>query len=210
MSLTDSQIIDLSKRMSIPLAGVFFKDELTTPLEYNKAYIVNLQDSTDEDGNDNEGTHWTYLQLTKYENGKIEKIFFDPYGAPPSAHIKKVVEETTKTKGLPYTERDIQSLMNNACGWYCLALGHFINASKYRSGSLYDDVGCFVDLFDDLNKSIDFKKNEYILKHFFRSEDPQFRKTIEVITKEDEKGGIDAFKDPNMIRVPIETKMMSK
>ena len=210
MSLTDSQIIDLSKRMNIPLAGVFFKDELIAPLEYNKAYIVNLQDSIDEDGNDNDGTHWTYLQLTKYENGKIEKIFFDPYGAPPSAIIKKVVEETTKTKGLPYTERDIQSLMNNACGWYCLALGHFINASKFRSGSLYDDVGCFVDLFDDLNKSIDFKKNEYILKHFFRSEDPQFRKTIEVITKEDEKGGIDAFKDPNMIKVPVETKMMGK
>jgi hypothetical protein len=210
MSLTDSQIIDLSKRMNIPLAGVFFKDELIAPLEYNKAYIVNLQDSIDEDGSDNDGTHWTYLQLTKYENGKIEKIFFDPYGAPPSAIIKKVVEETTKTKGLPYTERDIQSLMNNACGWYCLALGHFINASKFRSGSLYDDVGCFVDLFDDLNKSIDFKKNEYILKHFFRSEDPQFRKTIEVITKEDEKGGIDAFKDPNMIKVPVETKMMGK
>jgi hypothetical protein len=140
----------------------------------------------------------------------MEKIFFDPYGAPPSANIKKVVEETTKTKGLPYTEKDVQSLMNNACGWYCLALGHFINASTYRSGSLYDDVSAFMDMFEDLNKSIDFKKNEYILKHFFRSEDPSLRKTIEVITSEDEKGGIDPFKNnPNMVRQEVAVKMMN-
>lgn len=196
MSLTDSQITDLAKKMRIPLAGIVFKDELQSPLEYNKAYIVNLQDSTDEEGNENDGTHWTFLQLVKHPNGKIEKIFFDPYGAPPSANIKKAVEETTKSKGLPYTEKDVQSLMNNACGWYCLALGHFINASQYRSGSLYDDVGCFMDMFDDLNKSVDFKKNEYILKMFFRSEDPALRKEIDVISNEDVAGEIDGFKIP--------------
>jgi hypothetical protein len=188
--------------MQIPLADIVFKDELHTPLEYNKAYFVNLEDSHNEDGSENDGTHWTYLQLVKYPNGNIAKIFFDPYGAPPSENIKKVVKETTKTEGLPYTEKDIQSLMNNACGWYCLALGHFINASKYRSGYLYDDVNCFMDMFEDLNKSIDFKKNEYILKHFFRSEDPTLRKEIDVITSQDEKGGIDAFK------IPVDVKMM--
>ena len=211
MSLTDTQITDLAKRMRIPLGGILFKDELKAPLEYNKAYIVNLQDSTDDEGNENEGTHWTLLQLVKYPNGKIEKIFFDPYGAPPSANIKKVVEETTKTKGLPFTEKDVQSLMNNACGWYCLALGHFVNASTCRSGSLYHDVEAFIDMFDDLNKSVDFKKNEYILKHFFRSEDPSLRKDIDVITKEDEKGGLDPFKDnPNMIRHDVAVKMMNE
>jgi len=202
MSLTDTQITNLCKRMQIPLADIVFKDELHTPLEYNKAYFVNLEDSHNEDGSENDGTHWTYLQLVKYPNGNIAKIFFDPYGAPPSENIKKVVKETTKTEGLPYTEKDIQSLMNNACGWYCLALGHFINASKYRSGYLYDDVNCFMDMFEDLNKSIDFKKNEYILKHFFRSEDPTLRKEIDVITSQDEKGGIDAFK------IPVDVKMM--
>lgn len=208
MSLTDSQITDLSKRMRIPLAGIVFKDELKAPLEYNKAYIVNLQDSTDEDGNENDGTHWTFLQLSKYENGTIDKIFFDPYGAPPSANIKKAVEETTKTKGLPYTEKDVQSLMNNACGWYCLALGHFVNASNFRSGRLYNDVDCFLEMFDDLNKSIDFKKNEYILKHFFRSEDPSLRKEIDVITSEDEKGGIDAF-GKSMNKIPVKVNVMN-
>ena len=209
MSLTDSQITDLSRRMRIPLAGIVFKDELKAPLQYNKAYFVNLQDSTDEEGNENDGTHWTFLQLVKYPNDKIEKIFFDPYGAPPSVNIKKAVEETTNSKGLPYTEKDVQSLMNNACGWYCLAIGHFINSSKYRSGSLYDDVTSFMDIFEDLNKSTDFKKNEYILKHFFRSEDPSLRKEIEVITTADEKGGIDAF-GKEMLKIPVQTKMMNE
>ncbi len=207
MSLTDYQIKDLSKRMSIPLEDVVFKDELETPLEYNKAYIINIEDSVDENGNQNDGTHWTYLQCNKYPNGKIESIYFDPYGAPPPENIKRVVKETTKQNGLPYTEVDIQSLMNNACGYYCLALGHFINSSKYRSNDLYTDVNDFLSLFDDLNKSVDFKKNEYVLKHFFRSSDPSMRREIEVIapidkiTNEDEKGGIDAFKIPVGINI---------
>ena len=31
-------------------------------------------------------------------------------------------------------------------------------------GHLYADVNDFVDMFDDLNTSIDFKKNQFILK----------------------------------------------
>jgi hypothetical protein len=55
-------------------------------------------------------------------------------------------------------------------------------------------------MFDDLNKSVDFKKNEYILLHFFRSKDPKLRKEIdnikpiESIKNDSEKGGIDIFK----------------
>lgn len=207
MSLTDYQIKELAKKMSIPLADVIFKDELESPLEYNKAYIINIEDSVDENGHPNDGTHWCYLQCNKYPLGKIESIYFDPYGAPPPECVKKAVKETTKQNGLPYTEVDIQSLMNNACGYYCLALGHFINASKFRTNNLYNDVNEFLNLFDDLNKSVDFKKNEYVLKHFFRSSDPRLRKEIEVIapidkiTNEDEKGGIDGFKIPVGINI---------
>ena len=210
MSLTDTQIYELARKMNIPLALVCFKDELPEKLELNKAYIINLEDSVDSEGNPNGGTHWTYLQNNKYPNDKIESIYFDPYGKPPPENVKRVVKQTTKKQGLPYTEKDIQSLMNNACGYYCLALGHFINASQFRSNSLYDDVATFMDLFDDLNHSIDFKKNEYILKHFFRSTDPKLRKEIDVIspieniTNEDEKGGIDAFK------MPVDIKMIKK
>ena len=210
MSLTDSQIIGLSKKMSIPLADVCFKDELESPLQYNKTYIINIEDSRDENGELNSGSHWVFLQCNKYPNDKIESIYFDPYGQPPPENIKLVVKQTTGKQGLPYTKADIQSLMNNACGYYCLAMGHFINASQYRSNDLYDDVATFLSLFDDLNISVDFKKNEYVLKHFFRSSNENLRKEIDVIkpidsiTSEDNKGGFDGFK------VPIDIKMVNK
>ena len=90
--------------------------------------------------------------------------------------------------------------MNNACGFYCLALAHFINSSLHRSKDLYTDVNQFMDLFDDLNTSIDWKKNEYILKMFFQAKDPKLRKEIDIIKPtssiltEDTKGGFDGYK----------------
>lgn len=212
--LTDLQIEQLADRMQIPLGGVYFKDELPKLIP-NKTYIINLQDSETDDGTQNEGTHWTLLQVNKYPSGKIEPIFFDPYGAPPSESIKSAVKKQFNCY-LPYTNKDIQSLMNNACGFYCLALGHFINVFKGRTNSLYNDVDMFMDMFEDLNQSIDFKKNEYILKHFFQSEDPKLRKEIDVlkpiesITEEDEKGGFDPFKNnKDMMRFDVDIKYIN-
>jgi hypothetical protein len=205
MSLTDLQIKELSKKMGIPLGGIFFKNELKN-IDYNKSYFVNMQDSVDETGQLNPGTHWVLLQVNKYPSGEIAPFYFDSYGVAPPEDIKKAVEKLTGKKGLPYNKKDIQSLMNNACGFYCLALSHFINASQYRTGKLYHDIDIFLEMFDDLNKAVDFKKNEFILHHFFRAEDPKLRKSIDVIKpidsikKESEKGGID------MMKLPVDVK----
>lgn len=211
--LTDIQIEDLAERMKVPLAGVYFKDEIPTPMSYNKVYIVNLQDSETDDGDQNSGTHWTMAYIRETPNGKLQPIYFDPYGCPPPEVIKKIIEDECNMK-CPYTTKDIQSLMNNACGFYCLALAHFICASRYRTNDLYRDVDDFMDMFDDLNHSIDWKKNEYILKHFFLSEDPTKRKEVDVLSQthddydrilaEDEKGGIDIMK------LPVDIKYMDK
>ena len=204
--LTDGDLKLLSKKMNFPLEGCYFKDELPRQLKYNTGYIINLDDSMDGEGNSNEGSHWTCLQVNKYPNGQIEPIFFDPYAAPPSESVKAFVKNNCG-KDLPFTNRDVQSLMNNACGFYCLAMGHYLNASNFRTKNLYDDALTFLSMFDDLNESIDFKKNEYILKHFFRSSDPSLRKEIDVIkpvdsiVSEDTKGGIDGFKLPVDIKI---------
>jgi hypothetical protein len=209
MSLTDIQIKDLSSKMGIPLGGVLFKDELIKP-EFNKSYFINMEDSVDEKGQLNPGTHWVFLQINKTPNGKILPIYFDPYGIPPPENVKKASKKLTNIVNLPYTKKDVQSLMNNACGFYCLALAHFINASQYRSGDFYKDVDTFLDIFDDLNTEVDFKKNEFILLHFFRSKDPKLRKEIDVIKpiesirNESEKGGID------MMRLPVDIKYVNK
>ena len=207
--LTDRQLTDLSKKMSIPLEMICFKDELPNKIAYNKSYIINLDNSVDDEGNSNEGTHWTCLQVNKYPDGKIEPIFFDPYGQPPSENIKKFVLDTCGKK-LPYTTKDLQSLMNNACGWFCCAFLHYINAWSHRSKDLYEDVSCFMDYFDDLNTSIDFKKNEYILKMFFQSSDPKLRREIEVISNPDEIRNQDEKGGGDIMKIPVSMNIMGK
>lgn len=199
--LTDSQLHHLGDAMDFKIEKICFKDELPKVLKYNTAYIINLENSVDEEGNDNEGTHWTCLQVNKYPSGLIEPIYFDPYGQPPPESAKKFVKENTHRE-LPYTDKDIQSLMNNACGWYCCAFLHYINKWEHRTKNLYLDVEHFLEFFDDLNTSADFKKNEYILKHFFRSKDESKRGAIEVFTDIDT---IDGENDMG-VRIPAELK----
>ena len=177
---------------------------LPKKLNTNKVYIINLQDSENDDGDDNQGTHWTMAYIRQTPKNQLQPIYFDPYGCPPPEVVKNIIEKQCNMK-CPYTTKDVQSLMNNACGFYCLAMAHFICASRYRTNDLYRDVNEFMDMFDDLNHSVDWKKNEYILKHFFLSEDPNKRKDVEVfhdhsfydkILDEDEKGGKDIMKLP--------------
>lgn len=209
--LTDIEVGNLAEKMNIPFGGCFFKDELPPKVDVNKVYIINLQDSETEDGEQNGGTHWTMMYVRETPKKQLQPIYFDPYGAPPPEIVKKNFENSYNKK-LPYTTKDIQSLMNNACGFYCLALGHFITASKYRSNDLYKDVDTFMDMFDDLNHSIDWKKNEYILKHFFLSSDENANKNVNVlqdhsfydkIIEEDTGKGID------MLKLPVSVKHLN-
>ena len=57
--LDDSQLFHLSDAMGFKLEAVCFKDELPKKLKFNVGYIINLENSLDEEGNENEGTHWT-------------------------------------------------------------------------------------------------------------------------------------------------------
>jgi hypothetical protein len=199
--LTDQQLHHLGDAMDFKIESICFKDELPKVLKYNTAYIINLENSLDEEGNPNEGSHWTCLQVNKYPSGLVEPIYFDPYGQPPAESIKKFVKDNIHRE-LPFTDKDIQSLMNNACGWYCCAFLHYINKWEHRTKNLYLDVEHFLEFFDDLDTSADFKKNEYILKHFFRAKDESKRKAVEVFADSDT---ISSENDMG-VRIPAELK----
>jgi len=178
--LTDDQIAHLAGKMGVPLERVCFKDELSEePMKFNRAYIVNMEDSHDDDNKPNPGSHWVCFQVNKM-NDKMQGIYFDPYGQPPPIAIKMY---TRKYVGgnIPYSQKDIQSLMANCCGFFCLALLHYINECSRRTHDLYHDVHDFLDFFEDLDKSIDFKKNEFILRQFFLPSDENERKNMPAI-----------------------------
>lgn len=201
MSLTDLQIRELCDKMNIPLAledGIIFKDELPDELEYNKSYFINLEDEYGEDGSLNNGSHWTCLQVAKYPNGTVAPIYCDFFGMPPPEIVKQKMMKFCKQK-IPFNTKDVQSIMANACGWYCCAYLHYINNFSHRTGDIYQDTEMFLSYFEDLNKSTDFMKNEYILKMFFQPNDPSLRKEITTVADvesitQDTNGGIDAFK----------------
>jgi hypothetical protein len=212
MSLTDKQLRELCSKMNIPLAkeGIIFKDEMPEKMEMNKAYFINLEDEYDGNGMLNSGSHWTCAIIVKYPTGEIDPMYFDAYGMPPPEIIKERMMKNAGKK-VPFNTKDIQSLMANACGWYCVAYLHYIFNFSHRTGDIYLDTEQFLSYFDDLNKSVDFKKNEYILKHFFQSSDPALRKTIEVIAPtecitDDNNGGIDGFNEEG-VRIEVQTKM---
>lgn len=184
MSLTDTQIRELCSKMNINLGAICFKDDMPH-IECNKAYFINLEDEYDETGKLNSGSHWTTFIIRKYPNGKMSPMYFDAFGMPPPEVVKTTIMKRAKQK-CPFNTKDIQSLMGNACGYYCLAWQHFIANANIRSGDLYADTEGFLDYFDDLNVSNDFKKNEWLLKHFFQSNDPKLRKDITIIANTDE------------------------
>ena len=170
--LTDVQIRSMAEKMRIPLEAVCFKNELP-PLKYNRAYIVNMQDELNEEGNENPGSHWVAFQIEKSGN-EIRPMYVDSFGVGPPTEVSDAVHKFCGKK-LPHSSKNIQSLMSDCCGYYALAFLHFINASQYRRGHIYTDTEGFLDMFHDLNVDHDFKRNEFILKHFFRSDDPAER-----------------------------------
>jgi len=182
MSLTNTELISLAKRMDIPLEAVVFKSQLKDmKLKYNKSYIINMEDEFDYDDDGkilgkNTGTHYTCFQVNKYKkNNRIEGVYLDSYGiAPPTD-----VEEFVGFK-INYSKKQVQGSMVNSCGWFCCGFLHYINSYEGRSKDLYTDAMNFTEHFEDLTDSNHHLKNEWILKHFFRSKDPQLRRPIEV------------------------------
>jgi hypothetical protein len=197
-ALSNTQLFNLAKKMNIPLVFADFKDQLKyEKLQHNKFYIVNMEDELDENGKENSGSHWVCFQSNKYPNGKVENIYMDSMGCVAPLEVQHFLGE----KEVPYNKKNIQSILGDICGYYCLGFGHFINSFDGRTGDLYTDTNHFLDLFDDLDKSIDFEKNEYILKHFFRSSNPKERIPISVEKKI--TGG-----DTDSIHIPVGTNII--
>ncbi len=176
--LNNFQIIELAEKMNIPLEGVYFKDSVeVSDLKVGKSYVINLENEFDDDGKSrNGGSHWTCFHIGKH-NGEVCIIYFDSYGVSPPENLKKIIKAKYGKK-INYLTKNVQSLMSDCCGWFCLAYLHFINAFYNRTGDLFSDSAIFLDLFEDLDLSVDFKKNEHMLKLFF-------------VEKTDKKNGLD-------------------
>ena len=197
--LTDIQIKSMAKKMGIPLAGVVFKTELPKmKMEYNKTYIINLEDETDENGEPNEGSHYVFLQMNKSPQGNFSPIYFDSYGKIYPVVVGETVKKYCNDMVCPYTTKDIQSIVSGLCGWYCLGLSFYLNRFPQRTYNIYDDTGCFLSFFNDLNISNDYKQNEWVLSQFFQPKNGAKRELnlgIHQVVQKDIKEGEEIIKE---------------
>jgi hypothetical protein len=92
-------------------------------------------------------------------------IYFDSYGESEPVEIRNLLKCIQYKLG--HTSKNIQSLMSNLCGFFCLSFIYFLSISKFRTKNIINDASIFLDLFEDLDKVDDVYKNEFVLSLFF-------------------------------------------
>jgi hypothetical protein len=137
--------IDLDKMATtngISLVGIFSKDELPSRPR-NGNYIINLQDA--DDGN---GTHWTAFTII----GNKYACYFDSFGFMPPTPILNYL---SSYKPYGYSNRQIQDISSDYCGYYCLA---FLKTMKTSTKQPYERFDDFLNKFTN-----DLKKNDKLV-----------------------------------------------
>ena len=64
-----------------------------------------------------------------------QAIYFDSYGLEPPKEIKNLLKSNQYKIG--NTTKNIQSLMSNLCGFFCLGFIYFLHKYKFRTKTLY-------------------------------------------------------------------------
>jgi hypothetical protein len=163
--LFNHDISSLVEKMGISnFKGCFYKDKLTK-IQPNSSYIINLNSELDEHGNRNSGSHWVAL-LT---NDMKQCIYFDSYGEKEPNEIRNLLKCNQYEIG--HTSKNIQSLMSNLFGFFCLSFIFFLSISKFRTKNIINDASIFLDLFEDLDNVDGVYKNEFFLSLYFTSKE---------------------------------------
>jgi hypothetical protein len=117
--------------------GCFVKNKLPTRLS-NSFYIINL----------NGQSHWTAL----YKHGK-NYYYFDSYGFVPPVEVENKLPEYI------YNDKQIQTLNQTSCGFYCVAWCRYLENAKNKKLAFEK----FINLF-----TVASPVNEVILNQLLR------------------------------------------
>ena len=167
--LTDLDLRNIASAYELNLNGIHMKDQLPDLLNPGW-YIINMQSS--RNGN---GTHWVCLLYDDRET-----TYFDSFGFPPPfevschvAHSKQPEEYLTnfeiKNAIQIWNDNQIQDLMDDNCGLYCIAcicffksLGDVSNRKKMRAFQKLFSHDTLINT-SILTKFLKEYKNTYVL-----------------------------------------------
>jgi hypothetical protein len=147
--LSNFDIERICRKLELPIVGVFSKDKLPKKPKIG-SYYINLQDA-----NDGNGTHWVMCKVYSDDErddskkGKKEHtigaLYFDSFGLDMP---KEVSEFLKPFKPIPYSNRQIQGLTQDECGWYCIGCDYSLE-NKQHSETYLDDFNKFISLWSD-------------------------------------------------------------
>lgn len=141
---TNVDLANAASRNHIPLIGIYFKDQLPRCVKEG-GYIFNLQDHDKGDG-----THWTGAWVERDNRGRLQVIYFDPFGIAPTENIKLFFYPIDKT--LEYNRKHIQNINSYICGYYVLFFLYWMSRSV-RDGSIFLRFRRFLRLWDKPEKN---------------------------------------------------------
>ena len=155
--LSNYDIDELVIKMGINnFKGCFYKDTLKK-IEPSSSYIINLNSEFNEKNERNAGSHWVALLTDDLKKA----IHFDK-----EPNEIKILLKSNQYE-IAHTSKNMQSLMSNLCGFFCLAFIYFLTVRKYRTKNIINDAFIFLGLFEDLDLVDNIYKNEFILSLFF-------------------------------------------
>jgi len=122
MSLTNFDLHRRCKRMDLHIVGVFSKDELEPIPEQIGTYYINMSDAHEA------GTHFVCFKIVcdedrnNYKGKKnkekvCEAIYFDSFGIDMPIEVANYLKNF---RPIAYSNRHIQNIHSDVCGWYCL------------------------------------------------------------------------------------------
>lgn len=163
MSLTNNDLERLSKDLDLPIIGVFSKDELILEKPQVGTYHINMSDSHKA------GTHWTMFKIfcdaDRPENKARQKdkicnaLYFDSFGVDMPKEVAKFLKPF---KPITWSNRHIQNVNSEVCGWYNLLLDYALE-HRQVSNNYLDDYEKFINSWSD-----DTTENTKLLKERFK------------------------------------------
>ena len=163
MSLTNHDLTRLSKELKLPIIGVFSKDELFLEKPQVGTYHINMSDS------DKAGTHWVVFKIfcdedrpenkAREKNKVCEAIYFDSFGMDMPKEVKAFLKPF---RPITWSNRHIQNVNSEVCGWYNLLLD-FALEHRQVGNSYLDDFERFVNSWSN-----NTTENTQLLKERFK------------------------------------------
>jgi hypothetical protein len=148
--LSNFDLEEIAQHYGFPLT-VLMKDELKSHKPKTGNYIINLQSSTS--GN---GTHWMSMKISN------KQCFYqDSFGVAPPKEVINFCKRIPNSR-LAFSEIQMQEITTETCGYFAIGLLIHLNCTKNKN--IYKSAGEYINQF-----SYDSKKNNTILKNFFRN-----------------------------------------